>query len=118
MVPVTSAFLSPAYLLPAAGLSPTSPVIAEVGTSVTAVPARTANGAAVCSCTGVVAEATPGNAVERSTAVSKVAPATDVRVARRRRPDRWRRVTAGANGRSRVVRFGRIADSFWHIRNN
>jgi len=42
---------------PVAGLNPTFPVIAEVGTSVTADPARIANGALVPSGTGGCAAA-------------------------------------------------------------
>jgi hypothetical protein len=47
IVPVTCAAVTPAViLLPAAGLNPTSPVIAEMGTLVIPVPARTTKGSA------------------------------------------------------------------------
>src|ERR1700734_1981351 len=76
MVPVTSPVVSPS-LLPGAGLRPTSPVMAEVGTSVISVPASTAKGVAVPSWTVCAAEAIGVQANAISSIDTKPDPSTE-----------------------------------------
>src|ERR1700728_4193132 len=101
MVPSTSACVSPVIAVPGPGLTPTSPVMEEVGTSLTPAPANTAKGVAAPNCTLVAADAAGMKAALSRTNTEHAMPATDS-LDRRLRADwggmpvgEWRRALDG-----------------------
>ena len=85
MVPFTSSHVNPMMLAPVSGVSPTSPVIADSGTSVISVPARIANGSAVPRSTGAAKVWGPAGTAMTADAAKNVTPSTKPLRARVRR---------------------------------